>query len=230
MDQHRLVLINIAGDDAALSAHSNGCGKALAARCRAAVQHRRPLLRELGAEHRQPGRRVLHIKEPLFKALQLLDTAGIRKHQAVLHPAMGPGGNTLRGKYLLQLLPSGFQGVHLHHQIRSAVIGLKHLFKALPAQALLQPVYELLRVAVSVRKALWLLQSIPGAHGAAQYRVHKARSGTDAPTIFFRKAHRLIDCRRIRDPIRLIKLIQAQMEDIPDSRMQTLQLAGQQLL
>ena len=60
----------------------------------------------------QPRGRVLHIKKPLLKGVQLLQRAGFGQKQAVLHPGMGRNCDPVLLQPRSQLLRCGFQGIH----------------------------------------------------------------------------------------------------------------------
>ena len=82
--------MDIAGGDLSPAAHGDGSGKALTAGGGAAVQHPDVRLGQLGADHAEPGRRILNIEHSFPEGIQLLQAAGAGQHQAIGHPAMGP--------------------------------------------------------------------------------------------------------------------------------------------
>ena len=72
-------------------------------------------------------------------------------------------------------------------------------------------------------------QLTQGTHGISQNTVHQTGSVPLFFAIFLGQGDRFVHRSRLRDTIHLIELVQTQMENIPNGRMQILQFACEQL-
>ena len=84
-------------------------------------------------------------------------------------------------------------------------------------------------MAVDILQRFGFLQGALCLHRTAQNAVDQARGKTLFFTILLRQIHGLIHRRIVRHLIQFVNLVQAQMEDIVNHRMQIPDLAGEQL-
>ena len=222
--------MNIAGCDLRPAAGGNHGCKTLAAGCRAAVQNVHFLLRQLRTQDTELCRRILYIIQTLPERCQLFQITGAAQHQTVLHPFMGYRLDGFLRKACHQRIHRDLQGVHLNHRPGCFIVGPEHIFNTVFSHIIPKLFDQLPGMGVPIFQRGRLFQAALGFYSASEHTVHKSRGIALLFTVFLRQIHALVHSGAGRNFVHFIDLIQTQMENIMDHRMQVLHFAGEQLL
>ena len=210
--------VQVAGPDLPLILHLDGGGEGFSPRGGAHIQHPAPRLRVQG-HHRQPGGRVLDVKEAVLEGVQLLQAAAAGEDQTVFQPGVGLPVDPLRLEGLQRPLQVRFHRVHHGGDGGLAVVGLEKGRRPLAAQGLQQLPHQPHRVAVQGGVILRRVvlgnggQAVQAALQIPQDGVHHA-GGPGILAVGPGEGHRLVHRRAVGDAGQKQHLIEPQPQGL----------------